>query len=95
MRVLADLRGEGDPENEEARDEFRAIKEGVLIERAAGKRTYLKMWKLYKYRVLIAFSSQLFAQLNGIKCVLLIGLDTVPTGLTRSFTAVGQTTLEI
>lgn len=67
MRVLADLRGEGDPESEEARQEFREIKESVLIERAAGKRTYTKLWKLYKYRVLIALSSQLFAQLNGIK----------------------------
>lgn len=32
MRVLADLHGEGNPENEVARNEFREIKENVLAE---------------------------------------------------------------
>jgi hypothetical protein len=32
MRVLADLHGEGDPDNEVAREEFREIKENVLAE---------------------------------------------------------------
>lgn len=32
MRVLADLHGEGDPDNEVAKDEFREIKEAVLAE---------------------------------------------------------------
>lgn len=32
MRVLADLHGEGDPEDEKAQAEFRDIKEGVLAD---------------------------------------------------------------
>lgn len=32
MRVLADLHGEGDPENEVARSEFREIKEGIIAD---------------------------------------------------------------
>ena len=32
MRVLADLHGQGDPDNEEARREFREIKEGVVAD---------------------------------------------------------------
>lgn len=92
MRVLADLHGEGDPDNELAKDEFREIKEGVLAEvsssgdplllwfaclcallwqRIVGDRSYRSMWKRYKYRVLIAMSAQMFAQLvscSGIEC---------------------------
>jgi hypothetical protein len=32
MKVLADLHGEGDPDDPKARDEFREIKEGVLAD---------------------------------------------------------------
>jgi len=32
MGVLADLHGDGDPEDERAQEEFREIKEGVLAE---------------------------------------------------------------
>lgn len=32
MRVIADIHGMGDPEEEAAKDEFRLIKEGVLAD---------------------------------------------------------------
>jgi len=32
MRVLADLHGGGDPEDEVAREEFREIKEGIILD---------------------------------------------------------------
>ena len=32
MRVIADIHGMGDPEDEAAKDEFRLIKEGVLAD---------------------------------------------------------------
>ena len=35
MRVLADIHGRGDPEDEKARNEFREIKEGVLADVSA------------------------------------------------------------
>ncbi|KIJ26124.1 hypothetical protein M422DRAFT_272817 [Sphaerobolus stellatus SS14] len=63
--VIADLRG-GNLDDAAARREFEEIKEIVEAERSAGDRTYAAMWKRYKYRVLIAMSSQAFAQLNGI-----------------------------
>ncbi|KAK4054047.1 hypothetical protein OIO90_003692 [Microbotryomycetes sp. JL221] len=69
MRVLADLHGEGDPDNEVAKDEFREIKEAVLAERLVGDRSYKSMFKRYKYRVFIAMSAQAFAQLNGINVI--------------------------
>ncbi|BGP35729.1 hypothetical protein JCM10296v2_007581 [Rhodotorula toruloides] len=69
MGVLADLHGDGDPEDERAKEEFREIKEGVLAEREFGDRTYKAMWRRYKYRVLIAMSAQFCAQLNGINVI--------------------------
>ncbi|ORY82964.1 and other transporter-domain-containing protein [Leucosporidium creatinivorum] len=69
MRVLADLHGEGDPENEVAREEFREIKENVLAERLIGDRSYKAMFTRYKFRVFIAMSAQAFAQLNGINVI--------------------------
>ncbi|GJN94143.1 hypothetical protein Rhopal_007217-T1 [Rhodotorula paludigena] len=65
MGVLADLHGDGDPEDERAQEEFREIKEG----RAFGDRSYGAMWRRYRYRVLIAMSAQFFAQLNGINVI--------------------------
>ncbi|KAJ3530352.1 hypothetical protein NM688_g7723 [Phlebia brevispora] len=66
MRVLADLHG-GDLEDLVARAEFQEIKERVLLERENGEgRSYAMMWRKYKRRVLLAMSSQAFAQLNGI-----------------------------
>ncbi|BGP27960.1 hypothetical protein JCM10295v2_006947 [Rhodotorula toruloides] len=69
MGVLADLHGDGDPEDDRAKEEFREIKEGVLAEREFGDRTYKAMWRRYKYRVLIAMSAQFCAQLNGINVI--------------------------
>ncbi|KAJ7600760.1 hypothetical protein C8J56DRAFT_847374 [Mycena floridula] len=69
LRVLADLHG-GDLDNPIAREEFREIKNKVLSERDSGEgRSYAVMWKRYKRRVLLAMSSQAFAQLNGINVI--------------------------
>ncbi|KAI0274743.1 general substrate transporter [Gloeopeniophorella convolvens] len=69
MRVIADLHG-GDPEDLVAKAEFREIKERVMFERENGEdRTYEAMWKRYKRRILLAMSSQAFAQLNGINVI--------------------------
>ncbi|KAI0361296.1 general substrate transporter [Trametes cingulata] len=64
MRVIADLHG-GDPEDLVAKAEFQEIKDRVIFERESGEgRTYAVMWKRYKKRVLLAMSSQAFAQLQ-------------------------------
>ncbi|GAA5828737.1 hypothetical protein JCM5353_002873 [Sporobolomyces roseus] len=69
MGVLADLHGDGDPEDERAREEFREIKDSVFQERTMGDRSYKAMWKRYRGRVLLAVSAQAFAQLNGINVI--------------------------
>ncbi|GAA5830368.1 hypothetical protein JCM3766R1_002694 [Sporobolomyces carnicolor] len=69
MGVLADLHGDGDPDDERAREEFREIKESVFSEREMGDRSYKSMWKRYRGRVLLAVSAQAFAQLNGINVI--------------------------
>lgn len=69
MQVIADLHG-GDPEDLVARAEFQEIKERVMFDRESGEaRSYAAMWKRYKRRVLLAMSSQAFAQLNGINVI--------------------------
>ncbi|KAF8626000.1 hypothetical protein AX17_006723 [Amanita inopinata Kibby_2008] len=69
LRVLVDLHG-GDPNDPIAAAEFQEIKEKVIEERQSGvPRTYAMMWKRYKRRVLLAMSSQAFAQLNGINVI--------------------------
>ncbi|KAF9523606.1 general substrate transporter [Crepidotus variabilis] len=69
MHVIADLHG-GDPTDTIALTEFDEIKMKVVEDRASGeKRTYTVMWKKYKRRVLLAMSSQAFAQLNGINVI--------------------------
>ncbi|KAJ7596906.1 general substrate transporter [Mycena floridula] len=69
MRILVDLHG-GNPENLVAISEFQEIKNRVLEERATGEgRSYRMMWKKYQRRVLLAMSSQAFAQLNGINVI--------------------------
>ncbi|KAF8891456.1 general substrate transporter [Gymnopilus junonius] len=66
MEVIADLHG-GDVHGTVAKAEFQEIKDKVLAERALGEgRSYKTMWKKYQRRVLLAMSSQAFAQLNGI-----------------------------
>ncbi|KAI3596586.1 mfs monosaccharide [Moniliophthora roreri] len=69
LRVIADLHG-GDLENPVAKAEYREIKDKVIMERESGDgRTYGMMWRKYKQRVLLAMSSQAFAQLNGINVI--------------------------
>ncbi|KAF9462127.1 general substrate transporter [Collybia nuda] len=69
MRVIADLHG-GDIHDPSAIDEFQEIKKTVREERESGEgRSYRIMWRKYKRRVLLAMSSQAFAQLNGINVI--------------------------
>ncbi|KAH9837046.1 general substrate transporter [Rhodofomes roseus] len=69
LQVLVDLHG-GDPHDEIANAEYQEIKERVMIERESGEaRSYSVMWQKYKRRVLLAMSSQAFAQLNGINVI--------------------------
>ncbi|KAK9446910.1 general substrate transporter [Limtongia smithiae] len=67
--VIANLHSDGNTEDPRAKQEFNEIKENVLIMRAEGERSYADMWRKYKKRVLIAMSSQMFAQLNGINVI--------------------------
>ncbi|KAH9486635.1 Sugar transporter STL1 [Psilocybe cubensis] len=63
MRVLADLH-DGDLHNPIAVAEYEEIKDKVREDRESGEaRTYGVMWRKYKRRVLLAMSSQAFAQL--------------------------------
>ncbi|KIK70873.1 hypothetical protein GYMLUDRAFT_32946 [Collybiopsis luxurians FD-317 M1] len=69
MSILVDLHG-GGGENVAATTEFQEIKDRVMEERASGvARSYMEMWRRYKRRVLLAMSSQAFAQLNGINVI--------------------------
>lgn len=68
--VLLDLYSNGDVHDNRLRDEFKTIKEGVLLARLENEeKSYSYMFKRYKKRVLIAMSSQLFAQFNGINVI--------------------------
>ncbi|ODQ67618.1 hypothetical protein NADFUDRAFT_69386 [Nadsonia fulvescens var. elongata DSM 6958] len=67
--TIGNLHGEGDREHPRAIEEYKNIKESVLLERFEGERSYSEMWRKYKRRVLIAMSSQMFAQLNGINVI--------------------------
>lgn len=62
MRVIVDLNG-GDPDSQRARQEYIEIKEAVLDDRLSPDRSYTAMWTRYRGRVLLAMSSQAFAQL--------------------------------
>jgi hypothetical protein len=63
LRVIADLHG-GDLENVVAKAEYREIKDKVIMERESGEgRSYAVLWRRYKSRVMLAMSSQAFAQL--------------------------------
>lgn len=68
--VIADLHSNGDVQDQRAHAEFQAIKETVLISRLEGeKKSYSYVFKRYRTRMLIAMSSQMFAQLNGINVI--------------------------
>lgn len=67
--VIADLTAGGNVQDERARNEYREIKETVLLHRLEGESSYRYMFKRYKKRVFIAMSGQAFAQLNGINVI--------------------------
>ena len=67
--VIANLYGGGDIHNHKAREEYREIKMGVLLQRQEGERSYSEMFKRHNKRVFIAMSAQAFAQLNGINVI--------------------------
>ena len=67
-KVISDLHG-GDPDDIKAIAEFDEIKDMVEKDRMVPDRSYLAMWRRYRQRVLIAMSSQAFAQLNGINVI--------------------------
>jgi len=67
--VIANLYGEGDIHNDKARQEYREIKMGVLLQRQEGERSYRDMFRKYTKRVFIAMSAQALAQLNGINVI--------------------------
>ena len=69
MIVIAMLHGGGDVTSEIAREEYREIKRNILIQRTEGERSYSEMFRRYRSRLLIAMSSQAFAQLNGINVI--------------------------
>jgi MFS family permease len=69
MIVIAMLHGGGDVTSPIARDEYREIKKNILIQRTEGERSYGEMFRRYRTRLLIAMSSQAFAQLNGINVI--------------------------
>ncbi|KAF8973693.1 general substrate transporter [Flammula alnicola] len=69
MQVIADLHG-GEPDDPVALAEYEEIKDKVREDRESGEaRSYAMMWRKYKRRVLLAMSSQAFAQLNGINVI--------------------------
>ena len=82
--MIANLHGGGDTSNEKARAEFREIKLNVLLMRSEGERTYAEMWRRYKRRLLIAMSSQAFAQMNGINVISYYVCIPRPPGLQRT-----------
>lgn len=77
LAVIADFHG-SELDDPMVREEFKVIKDAVLadvsrcvahssllmdFQRAFGDRSYKTLWKRYKARVLLAMSSQMFAQL--------------------------------
>ncbi|KAF6766520.1 hypothetical protein DFP72DRAFT_22360 [Ephemerocybe angulata] len=70
LKVIADLHGDGNAADPLVRMEYDEIMEKVREEQDSGvERTYSTMWRQYKRRVLLAMSSQAFAQLNGINVI--------------------------
>lgn len=68
--VIANLYSNGDIHHQKAKEEYQSIKETVLISRMQGEgRSYIKVFKRYRKRMLLAMSSQMFAQLNGINVI--------------------------
>jgi sugar porter (SP) family MFS transporter len=68
LNVIADFQGKP-LDDFKVQEEYKEIRDGVLADRAVGDRSYKALWQRYRGRVLIAMSSQLFAQLNGINVI--------------------------
>ncbi|BEJ11817.1 hypothetical protein CspHIS471_0202770 [Cutaneotrichosporon sp. HIS471] len=68
LTVIADFQGKP-LDDFKVQEEYKEIRDGVLADRAVGDRSYKALWQRYRGRVLIAMSSQLFAQLNGINVI--------------------------
>lgn len=70
MIVISDLYADGDVEEEASINEYRSIKENILIARIeGGERSYKYMLTKYTKRLSVACFSQMFAQLNGINII--------------------------
>ncbi|GMK56482.1 hypothetical protein CspeluHIS016_0303220 [Cutaneotrichosporon spelunceum] len=68
LTVIADFQGKP-LDDFKVQEEYKEIRDGVVADRAVGDRSYKALWQRYRGRVLIAMSSQLFAQLNGINVI--------------------------
>ncbi|OCF35876.1 hypothetical protein I316_02369 [Kwoniella heveanensis BCC8398] len=62
LAVIADFQGK-ELDAPSVQEEYKEIRDAVLLDRAVGDRSYKALWRRYKGRVLIAMSSQMFAQL--------------------------------
>jgi sugar porter (SP) family MFS transporter len=67
--VIADLFTNGEVHHNDAINEFKNIKENILINRIQGKLNFIKTIKRYPKRLFIACSAQMFAQFNGINVI--------------------------
>lgn len=67
--VIADLFTNGEVHHEDAINEFKNIKENILIGRLEGKLSPWQTIVKYPRRIFIACSAQMFAQFNGINVI--------------------------
>lgn len=90
MAVIADFQGAA-LDDDKVIAEYKEIRDAVIADvsavrwwytlltytqRAVGDRSYKALWRRYRGRVLIAMSSQAFAQLVG-RCLYIAGLTVV------------------
>ncbi|CED84409.1 general substrate transporter [Phaffia rhodozyma] len=68
IKVIAALRGKME-DDIEVREEYEGVRDVVTADKAINDKSYKALWRRYRGRVLIAASSQMFAQLNGINVV--------------------------
>lgn len=69
IQVLANLHSHGDTTASKAKEEFREIKQAVIMERFEGEKSFREMWRRYSRRLFIAMSALTLAQLNGINVI--------------------------
>lgn len=67
--VIADLFTNGEVHHRDAVEEFKNIKQNVLLNRIEGKLNLMNTIRKYPRRIFIACSAQLFAQFNGINVI--------------------------